>query len=227
MLNFPLDQCKFKARTWHKVKYKPKDDAEFLEISPDEFIEIRETLCESSKGDAKVYLEEIYKMIIRWCNDDSNITDSESNNSSLDNFTKEQKDTVSNSSLSSFETDSNLSRTKRMDRKQKKRKKKKKKTREGKNSTQEEDSLPRIVEKAAMITSEKKNNKNNNHNHSKERVNDNLINLNDNIVESFTNIDNGVPLDKFHDKLYQSNHQYLPAWNTDKKVQVLMLLYLH
>ena len=139
MLNFPLDQRKFKARTWHKVRYKPKDDAEFLEISPDEFIEIRETLCESSKEDAKVYLEDIYKMIIRWCNDDSTITDSESNNSSLDNFTKEQKDTVSNSSLSSFETDSNLSRTKRMDRKQKKRKKKKKKKRKENNSTQEED----------------------------------------------------------------------------------------
>ena len=57
----------------------------------------------------------------------------------------------------------------------------------------------------------------NNHKHSKERVNENLINLNDNTVESFTNIDNGVPLDKFHDALYQSSHQYLPAWNTDRK----------
>ena len=66
-------------------------------------------------------------MISRWCNDDSTITDGECNNSSLDNISKEQKDTASNSSLSSFETDSNLSRTKRMDRKQKKGKKKKKK----------------------------------------------------------------------------------------------------
>lgn len=65
MLSFPLDQDKFKARTWYKVKYKPKDDAEFLEISPDEFVEIRETFCESYKEGTKVYLEDVYKMIIR------------------------------------------------------------------------------------------------------------------------------------------------------------------
>ena len=83
MLSFPLDQRKFKARTWHKARYKPKDDEEFLEILPDDFIEIRETLYESSKEDAKLYLEDIYKMIIRWCNDDSTLTDSDSDSLSL------------------------------------------------------------------------------------------------------------------------------------------------
>ena len=150
MLSFPLDQRKFKARTWHKARFKPKDDEEFLEIPPDDFIEIRETLCKSSKEDAKLYLEDIYKMIIRWCNDDSTITDSDSDNLSLDGIDKGNKDTASNSSLSSCETDLNLSRTKRMDRKQKKRKKKK-------NNTSENASLPRIVEKAAIITSGTKN----------------------------------------------------------------------
>ena len=114
-------------------------------------------------------------MIIRWCNDDSTLTDSDSDNLSPDDINKGNKDTASNSSLSSCETDLNLSRIKRMDRKQEKRKKKK-------NNTSEDASLPRIVEKAAMITSEKKNDQNSNHNHSKECVNTNLINLNDNIV---------------------------------------------
>ena len=116
MLSFPLDQRKFKARTWHKARFKPKDDEEFLEIPPDDFIEIRETLCESSKEDAKLYLEDIYKMIIRWCNDDSTITDSDSDNLSLDGIDKGNKDIASNSSSSSCETDLNIYRTKKMDR---------------------------------------------------------------------------------------------------------------
>ena len=101
-----------------------------------------------------------------------------------------------------------------MDRKQRKRKKREKKK---KNNTLEDASLPRIVEKVAMITSEKKNDRNSNHNYSKEYVDTNLINLNDNIVENTTNLDNGVPLDEFHDALYQSSHQYLPTWNTERK----------
>ena len=96
MLNFSLDQHKFKARTWHKIRYKPKNDAEFLETPPDEFTEIRETLCESSKEGTKVYLGDIYIMIIRWCNDDSTSTDNESSSSSLDDNNKRQKDIVSN-----------------------------------------------------------------------------------------------------------------------------------
>ena len=116
MLSFPLDQRKFKARTWHKARFKPKDDEEFLEIPPDDFIEIRETLCKSSKEDAKLYLEDIYKMIIRWCNDDSTLTNSNLNRLCLDDIDKVNKDTSSNSSLSSCKTDSNLSRTKNMDR---------------------------------------------------------------------------------------------------------------
>ena len=107
MLSFPLDQRKFKARTWHKARYKPKDDEQFLEISPDDLIEIRETLCESSKEDAKLYLENLYKMIIRWCNDDSTLTDSDSDNLSLDDIDKENKATASNSSLSFCETNLN------------------------------------------------------------------------------------------------------------------------
>ena len=224
MLHFPLDQYKFKARAWYKARYKPKNNKELFEIPPDNFIEIRETLSKSPKEDAKLYLEDIYKMIIRWCNDDSTLTNSDSDSLSLDDIDKGNKDTTSNPSLSSCETDLNLSRTKRINRKQRKRKKKMKKK---KNNTLEDASLSRIVEKTAMITSYKKNDRNSNHDHSKERVNDNLVNLDNNIVENITNLDNGVPLDEFHDALYQSIYQYLPTWNTGRKVQDLMHLFLH
>ena len=69
MLDFPLSQRIFKARTWHKARFRQSDDNKFYDIPPEDFVEIRQTLCESSKENTKVYMEDIYKMIIRWCND--------------------------------------------------------------------------------------------------------------------------------------------------------------
>ena len=127
IFSYPLDQRSFRARTWHQLRCKEEYDEDFYRIETDEFKEIRETLCESSKEKSKIYMEDIYKMIIRWCNNNPTTTNSESSTSSSNNNeTKNGTSSISNSSLSSCETDLNLSKTKRMDRKQKKRHKKKK-----------------------------------------------------------------------------------------------------
>ena len=141
-------------------------------------------------------------MIIRWCNHDPTITDSESSTSSSNNNeTQNGTSSISNSSLSSYETDLNLSKTKRMDRKQKKRHKKKK-DKEKKKKTRP---LPEVVENDTS--------KNSTNNINKEKVNDNLITFNDSIINSSTDLDNGIPLDKFQNELLQSSHQYLPTFN--------------
>ena len=63
MLDFPLSQHIFKARTWHKARFRQSDDNKFYDIPPEDFVDIRHTLCESSKENVKVYMEDIYKMI--------------------------------------------------------------------------------------------------------------------------------------------------------------------
>ena len=95
IFSYPLDQRSFRARTWYQLRCKEAYDQEFYKITPEEFVEIREALLESSKEKSKIYMEGIYKMIIRWCNDDSTITDSESCASSSSNVNETQSNASS------------------------------------------------------------------------------------------------------------------------------------
>ena len=144
-------------------------------------------------------------MIIRWCNDDSTITGSESCASSSSNIDETQSNTSSmtNSSLSSCETDLHLSKTERMEKRQKKRHKKKKDKK--KKDRKKEDKRKPLPEVVAKDTSKSSTNIN------KEKDNDNLITLDDSVANSSANMDNGIPLDKFQNELFQSSHQYLPT----------------
>ena len=74
----PLDQRHFRAKTWHKIRKDHTFDSEFYDDSPEEYGKIRETLHETSKEDAKEYMVSVYKMIIRWCNEEPTLTDGES-----------------------------------------------------------------------------------------------------------------------------------------------------
>ena len=217
MLDFPLSQRIFKARTWHKARFRQSDDNKFYDIPPEDFVDIRHTLCESSKENAKVYMEDVYKMIIRWCNDEPTLTDSDSSSSSTDNNTSSSstdnntKDTKNekkvskskvkdDSSLSSCETDMNLSRTKGMDKKKKKKRKKKRK--KGGSTTSSHTSSQKEVNPHQIQGSKV--------------VVDN--NLNKNIVnENLITIDEGTSLDNFYNALQKSSHDYLPAWNSDRR----------
>ena len=205
MLDFPLSQRIFKARTWHKARFRQSDDNKFYDIPPEDFVDIRHTLCESSKENAKIYMEDIYKMIIRWCNDEPTLTDSDSSNSSSDTITKNTKNekkvsTKDDSSLSSCETDMNLSRTKGMDKKKKKKRKKKRKkggsTTSSHTSSQKKDT-PHQIQGTKTIVDD---------NLDKSVVNHNL-----------TTIDEGIPLDKFYDALHKSSHEYLPTRNNERQ----------
>ena len=206
IFSFPLDQRSFRARTWHNLRCKEAYDEEFYRIEPEEFKEIRESLLESSKEKAKTYIENIYKMIIRWCNNNSTLTDSKSSHSSSFNNDKTESgaSSISNSSLSSCETDLNLSKTKRMDKTQKRRHKKRK----DKEKKDIKISLPEVVEKDTSKSSNNINNAN---------VSNNLITLDNSTANCSTNIDDGIPLDKFQHELFQSSHQYLPTWNNERK----------
>ena len=81
MLEFPIEQHTFKPRTWMKARKKMAFDKEFCDLSPADIVDIRNVLCETTKVQAKVYMEDIYKLIIRWCNDEPTVTDSESDGS--------------------------------------------------------------------------------------------------------------------------------------------------
>ena len=88
---YSLQQRHFKAHTWHQLKKKKDYDSKFYAESPEEYSEITETLHDSSKEDAKEYMIGIYKMIIRWCNDEPTLIDGESStgsNNSKPNVTK-------------------------------------------------------------------------------------------------------------------------------------------
>ena len=78
IFSYPLDQRSFRARTWYHLRCKEVYDQEFYRMTPEEFVEIREALLESSKEKSKKYMEGIYKMIIRWYKDVPTLTDGES-----------------------------------------------------------------------------------------------------------------------------------------------------
>ena len=79
MYECPLKQRHFKAHTWHKLKKNKSYDTQFYAESPEEYAAKGDTLHESSKEEAKEYMIDVYKMIIRWCKDEPTLTDGESN----------------------------------------------------------------------------------------------------------------------------------------------------
>ena len=84
----PLDQHHFIARTWHKIRKDHTFDSEFYADSLEEYGKIREALHESSKEDAKEYMISVYKMIIRWYNEEPTLTNDESDAESKPNDNK-------------------------------------------------------------------------------------------------------------------------------------------
>ena len=97
-----------------------------------------------------------------------------------------------------------------MEKKQKKRHKKKKdKKKKDRKKKDKRKPLPEVV---AKDTSKSSTNIN------KEKDNDNLITLDGSVANSSANMDNGIPLDKFQNELFQSSHQYLPTWSNERKI---------
>ena len=83
VLNFPLSQQNFKARTWMKHRCKENYDSDFLNVPVEEYREIGTILLETTKIDSREYMNNIYNILIGWCmNDDSSSKRSSSHNSS-------------------------------------------------------------------------------------------------------------------------------------------------
>ena len=187
MYGYSLEQRHFKTQTWHQLRKKKDYDSEFYDELPEEYGEIRETLHKSSKEEAKEYMIDVYKMIIRWCKDEPTLTDGESSKGQNKSKTMNAKSDNNNenisgnsvhsdSSISSCETDVNLTRTKIKP--------------------------PKSVKvKTPSISNKSSYNKS-----SKNQVNNDLISF-----------DDGLSLNEFHDKLQKSSHQYLPTWNSQRK----------
>ena len=189
----PLDQRKFKTKTWIAIKKTRDYDTSFLAIPPERFIDIREAIMETAKEDAKEYIYGVQRVIYRWINGDtseSEVGSSTSGKPSIQSQDKcdDKQDNINgndNSTVSSFQNDFKLSRKIHNTRKSIK----------STSSKSRKDTIPKQVD-----------------------IQDTNINVDNNLVDNnLINFNDNVDLDDFHEAIQLSTRQFIPEWNGDRK----------